>query len=225
MNAENHQQICTDCNSVVATRPHVDNDGDKVCNLCGGSMEEKEALGSWSQECYCASCGIFTTHTGSYDSTTHWGYCHVCGQESEDAHRVSCEHEAEGLCSICEGRGVQVDAVEHSEEYILLYDKDGHWYACSVCEKAMEEKAPHALDAQGLCTDCGWEKPADALPGDADGNGAVTVKDGLAVLRFVNGFGNAIDETACDVNDDGRVDNSDAQLILQHVAGQGVTLK
>ncbi len=217
-----HQQICKDCDGVVATRVHVDNDGDRVCNLCGGSMTEKEALGTWSQERYCAACGQFTAHKGSYDLKKHWGYCEVCGKESEDDHQVSCENEAEKICSVCEGKGISYQDVEHSSERVYQHDAQNHWESCSVCEEAMEEKAPHTFGEDGLCTVCGWQPP---VPGDANGDRGVNARDALAVLRYANGFGNAIDKDACDVNDDGAVNGTDAQLILQYVAERGVILK
>ena len=57
--------------------------------------------------------------------------------------------------------------------------------------------------------------------GDANGDGAVTTADAIAVLKRAAGWRNiALDEGQADVNDDGYVTVADAVEILKIVAGR-----
>lgn len=62
---------------------------------------------------------------------------------------------------------------------------------------------------------------AGALPGDVDGDGAVTSSDALLALRYAMGLseGSALDLTAADMDGDGSVTSADALLILRRAAG------
>ena len=67
----------------------------------------------------------------------------------------------------------------------------------------------------------GGGEPQPALPGDADGNGTVSIADGITALRFTLGL---IDESAivfeaADINGDGSVSVADAILILRVALG------
>ena len=61
------------------------------------------------------------------------------------------------------------------------------------------------------------EAPVD-IEGDADGDGDVTMKDVLAVRKFIAKLLDSIDETAADVNGDGHVDMKDVLLIRKFIA-------
>lgn len=57
-----------------------------------------------------------------------------------------------------------------------------------------------------------------AIPGDANGDGAVSVEDALLVIRYALGMlpeGQNIAVEACDINNDGKVDAADAMLIMR----------
>ena len=64
-----------------------------------------------------------------------------------------------------------------------------------------------------------------ALPGDADNSGAVTLEDGILVLRHCAGDDVQINLSNANVNGDSKVEIHDALLIMQYVAGWNVTLK
>ena len=63
--------------------------------------------------------------------------------------------------------------------------------------------------------------PQSVLPGDADGDGAVTVSDALIVLRFSMGLIGASDlnANAADIDGDGEITVSDALIILRTAMG------
>ncbi len=67
--------------------------------------------------------------------------------------------------------------------------------------------------------------PQERLPGDADGNGTVGMRDALSVLRYVRGEEEEINTENADVNRDGRADMKDALLILQADCGWNVSLQ
>ena len=69
------------------------------------------------------------------------------------------------------------------------------------------------------------ETPVGRSPGDADGDGEVSIADALVILRYSVGWGNPIDMNAADVDDSGMVDLADALLILQYCVGWDVELK
>ena len=57
-----------------------------------------------------------------------------------------------------------------------------------------------------------------SLPGDGDGDGALTAGDALAALRMSVRL--IPEKTACDLDGDGAVTSNDARLILQKVVGK-----
>lgn len=177
---DSHQQICMDCNGVAGTFAHVDKDGDKLCNLCGGSMVEKESLGEWAQERYCIFCEKFTDHTGGYDLDSHWGYCAVCGAEEVQPHQVSCDNEEEKKCSVCECTGVNYEDLEHSGEHVYLWDENTHWEACSVCEVKFGEAQAHSTrlcTEEDTCTVCGCTELGDKFIQHSEDDISYTSKD------------------------------------------------
>lgn len=66
---------------------------------------------------------------------------------------------------------------------------------------------------------------AEPACGDADGNGAVNVTDGVNVLRSAAGLASACDEPApCDVDGNGSVSVTDGVNVLRAAAGLGSNL-
>jgi hypothetical protein len=67
----------------------------------------------------------------------------------------------------------------------------------------------------------GGNAPPAALPGDTDADGKLSIKDALAILRYVGGFitPTAAQRSAADANADGKLDVRDAILVLKKVAG------
>ena len=62
-------------------------------------------------------------------------------------------------------------------------------------------------------------------PGDADGDGSVTMSDALIILQYFSGFDVRINESNADCDGDGAVTMSDALRILQYFSGFDVDLK
>ncbi len=60
--------------------------------------------------------------------------------------------------------------------------------------------------------------------GDADGNGAVTVTDGVQVLRAAVGLGSSCTLARCDLDDSGAVSVTDGVNVLRDAAGLPVNL-
>ncbi len=63
------------------------------------------------------------------------------------------------------------------------------------------------------------------VPGDADADGILDVRDALLVMQYDAGWSVALSKVNADVNDSGAVDLTDALLILRYLAGENVTLK
>ncbi len=61
------------------------------------------------------------------------------------------------------------------------------------------------------------------LCGDADGNGAVTLSDGVQVLRRAAGLSSPCGESTCDMDGNGDVTLSDGVNVLRDAAGLPVT--
>ncbi|MBE5810700.1 MAG: hypothetical protein E7318_07195 [Clostridiales bacterium] len=66
---------------------------------------------------------------------------------------------------------------------------------------------------------------ASKVPGDADGDNAVSLDDALNLLRAIAGEDVSINNTNADVTGDGAVDLKDVLLILQYIAGWNVSLQ
>ena len=64
-----------------------------------------------------------------------------------------------------------------------------------------------------------------AIPGDANGDGAVNNRDVAMVQQYINKWDVSIDLDACDVNDDGAVNNRDLALMQQYINKWDVELK
>jgi hypothetical protein len=65
----------------------------------------------------------------------------------------------------------------------------------------------------------------EILPGDANGDGVVNIKDSALIRRYAAGWDVDIDITASDVNADGVVNIKDSALVRRYAAGWNVTLR
>lgn len=65
----------------------------------------------------------------------------------------------------------------------------------------------------------------ETTPGDADGDGAVGVKDLAYLMRYLTGWEVDVDIDALDVNNDGKLNNRDFALIQRYLNGWDVTLQ
>ena len=66
---------------------------------------------------------------------------------------------------------------------------------------------------------------SDGTPGDADGDGKVSVQDLGLLMQYLNGWDVAVDATILDVNADGKVNNRDFALIQRYLNGWDITLQ
>ena len=66
--------------------------------------------------------------------------------------------------------------------------------------------------------------PLDAEPGDADGNGDVTVDDVLLIQQKIAGWDVKIDMAAADLDGDGKLSVSDALIVQQIIAGWKISV-
>ena len=64
----------------------------------------------------------------------------------------------------------------------------------------------------------------DSEPGDADGNGEITIRDAAIILQYIAGWDVEVDENAADADGNGEITIRDAALILQYIAGWDVEL-
>lgn len=62
-------------------------------------------------------------------------------------------------------------------------------------------------------------------PGDADGDGAVTMMDALRIMQYFSGFDVTVKQSNADCDGDGAVTMMDALRIMQYFSGFDVTLK
>ncbi len=66
--------------------------------------------------------------------------------------------------------------------------------------------------------------PLDAEPGDADGNGDVTVDDVLLIQQKIAGWDVKVNEAAADLDGDGKLTVSDALIVQQIIAGWKIVI-
>lgn len=163
---------CTVCKETKTeklskTAHTYDHGCDTDCNACGATRE--------------------ITHNFAWtcDGTNHWQACTVCGLEQEKgAHTLATEisgnelghgylcsvcnlipnaelHEFESSCDSDCGKCGYVRSIEHLYNERWSFDKEAHWYECSLCGETLE-KIPHtAGDAatettDQICTSCGF---------------------------------------------------------------------
>jgi hypothetical protein len=76
---------------------------------------------------------------------------------------------------------------------------------------------PNVCNNTGDCTDLGGG--GTDVCGDADGNGSVSVTDGVQVLRAAASLPSSCTPERCDVNGDGNVSVTDGVQVLRNAAG------
>ena len=86
---------------------------------------------------------------------------------------------------------------------------------CNICNHARTAPADHTFDTDGICEICG---ALDRIPGDIDGDEAVTQDDAVYLLLHTM-FGEAfypLNNTPADIDNNGTVDQEDAVYLLLH---------
>ena len=86
---------------------------------------------------------------------------------------------------------------------------------CDICNHARIAPIDHTFDTDGVCTACG---ALDRIPGDIDGNEAVTQDDAVYLLLHTM-FGDMfypLDGAEGDIDGNGKVEQDDAVYLLLH---------
>ena len=83
---------------------------------------------------------------------------------------------------------------------------------------------PTVCNNAGACSDLQGGSNGNATCGDADGNGSITVTDGVQTLRAAAGLSSPCTPARCDVNGSGDVTVTDGVQVLRAAAGLPTTL-
>ena len=62
------------------------------------------------------------------------------------------------------------------------------------------------------------------IPGDVNGDGSVTTKDFVVLMKYLAGEDVYVVENALDVNGDGKVSTKDFVTLMKYLAGEDVTI-
>ncbi len=135
---------------------------------------ESDATHHWH---ICASCGVKLEEEHEMDESTN--SCTICGYHGHKAEilvaakSATCTEAgnsaywtcfcdevffAEDGITVIEKDSWVINATGHSDESILKYDDNDHWYACATCEEPVSDKEGHKFDeATGTtCTVCDY---------------------------------------------------------------------
>lgn len=140
----NHYKLptCDDTDEMIGPFPHVDEDGDGVCDVC---LTANFHIHSFSTE-------------WSHDEDGHWkaATCHS-DAKSEYAEHVDEDDNGygDGVCDVC---GYPELPHEHKFEQEWTFDERVHWHV-ATCTHFMErgDYALHSFNGRGVCK-CGVEK-------------------------------------------------------------------
>ena len=94
-------------------------------------------------------------------------------------------------------------------------------YAVNV---SLGEIVNEALDDIRFGTGSGKVTVTSHLPGDVNGDGSVTTKDFVVLMKYLAGEEVAVDESALDINGDGNVTTKDFVILMRYVAGEDVVI-
>ncbi|MCQ2430091.1 MAG: LCP family protein [Clostridia bacterium] len=185
-----HWHACTVCGHQEDVAVHVyDNSCDTTCNICGytrkvthktASVWTKDGLSHWH---VCTVCGFVTDKSAHVYDNACDPTCNVCGYTRKTAHQVSDEWTFDGtshwhVCKVCKAK---LDTAPHTPgkpatattdqvcticgqvlaralgEY--KSDSGGHW-SVGIGIPGSGDFAVHTYNGQGVCTVCGYKKPA-----------------------------------------------------------------
>ena len=91
-----------------------------------------------------------------HDETNHWKTCSGC---NEKVGKAKHDFGEDGVCKEC---GYEKPAPTPDHEHTLgnwEHDETHHWKICTDCNKKVG-KAKHDFGEDGVCKECGYEKPA-----------------------------------------------------------------
>lgn len=219
-----HQERCVDCNELVGKPANhmADCSNPTHCIQCGADNVTAEY-----------SHDIDYDTDPEYDNTHHWYACTKCGARAGvERHENTHDCTKPNVCTYCDATNVDTilyhayehfDGGEHNRVGHVFSSAEGHWWHCSRCGD--ETIHPHEFGKGSICEVCQYPKPATRTPGDATGDGRVTLADAILILEYATGSSANINLSNANVNADSDVDLHDALIILQHAAGWNVVLK
>lgn len=119
--------------------------------------------------------------------------------------------------------GTSMAAPHASAACAMLFSRNAEMSADGVMEALKAAAVDHGITGggTGVLSMTALIDGAEFIPGDADGDGAVTVADALSVLRLSMGLVDAsgLNEAAADMDGDGSVSVADALLTLRKAIG------
>lgn len=107
---------------------------------------------------------------------------------------------------------------------------DGTWNSVSFAtvggSVTVIDAAPHSYDSvyDAVCNLCGGVREAECLPGDANADGKINLKDLGLLQQRLNDWDVDIAEDAMDVNGDGNLNTKDLALLQRYLNGWDVDL-
>ena len=147
-NKEGHCLSCLNCFHTGTTEPHVDNDGNGVCDVCNEPVSCLDGSHNYVN-CVCTKCGDAYHASLGYplcDGTYHWWHCGDCGLDVYKDYHWPDEN---GAC-FC-GYGCS-----HVTTEWIPYGQSGHGKVCSTCGASVIDYEEHTI-ADGICTVCGYK--------------------------------------------------------------------
>ena len=225
------QAVCTSCGASYGDllEHTYDDDKDLTCNACGftrANPDDYETPGICFQHKFddclddtCNVCGAtrqVTGHTGGTATCAKQAECSVCGALYGETAAHSYSFDCDADCNEC---GYVRDAADH----IYQNDCDTDCNTCGATRTPSDHVYTDQYDAD--CNVCGSvrqvpQRPeGDVLLGDANVDGKVNNKDLVMIQRFINSWGNEINETAADYNKDGKINNKDLVMIQRFING------
>ena len=103
----------------------------------------------------------------------------------------------------------------------VLEDAEDGDYAVSVTPNEIVNEAMEDIEFVSVS---GRVTVTSHVPGDVNGDGKVSTKDFVTLMKYLSGEDVAVDESALDINGDGKVSTKDFVLLMKYLSGEDVTI-
>ena len=146
-----HWFTCSDCGDDLVYAAHSGGEATcsqkAVCSTCNQAYGELD--GDNHGDC-----------TLEYNDVAHWYNCPDCDEVVDFGEHtggeVTCS--AKAICSICNQAYGELDSNNHSQTQAIIFDEQGHWFACADCGTALEYAAHSGgeatCSAKAICSVC-----------------------------------------------------------------------
>ena len=199
-----HSKTCTACGNVAA----------EACSFTENVVAPTHTEGGYTEHT-CETCG-YSYQDNEQDALGHtWGeWTHVEGTENADAqHKHVCTADDGGEetlnCSFSERVVAPTCTVRGYTEHTCA--------DCGYFYRDQYQEAPGHHYEDGVCVDCGARE--DAVLGDVNSDGRVSIADAVMLLRHFAGYEVNIDLAVADINCDGSKDLGDVTYLMQMLNG------